>query len=66
MFDVCASPVRILFMLLPIMVISTMLNYVKLEVHSGINLSRSVMKHQLLKCFYVEMDLNMRLFNNYS
>ncbi|RZB41305.1 hypothetical protein D0Y65_055329 [Glycine soja] len=40
MFDVCASPVRILFMLLPIMVISTMLNYVKLEVHSGINLSR--------------------------
>lgn len=57
MFDVCAFPVRILFMLLPIMVISTMLNYAILEVLSGINLSRSAMGHQLSVWIYCPRTL---------
>lgn len=51
-FVVCVFPVRILFMLLPIMVISIMLNYVILDVLSGINLSRSAMGHQLSVWIY--------------
>lgn len=57
MFDVCAFPVRILFMLPPIGVISTMLNYVILEVLSGINLSRSAMGHQLSVWIYCPRTL---------
>lgn len=65
-FVVCVFPLRILFMLLPIRVISTMLNYVKLEVLVGISLSRSATGLQLSVWIYcprthLNLDVVMKI-----
>ncbi|KAI5424808.1 hypothetical protein KIW84_030841 [Lathyrus oleraceus] len=74
MFSICIPHVlqhigltdRVLFMLLPIMVISTMLNYVKLEVLIGISLFRSATGLQLSVWIYcprthLNLDVVMKI-----
>jgi hypothetical protein len=65
-FVVCVFHLRILFLLLPITVISTMLNYVRLEVLVGISLSRSATGHKLSAWIYcprthLNKDVVMRI-----